>query len=85
MSPAERHLHVVPMSRTAAEGASTERDDLGLTLILFLVAALPPTSAMAGLGRWDASSLGLGTLGVLLLGRELGSQLLARWRNRRRA
>jgi hypothetical protein len=84
MSPVERHLHVARMSRTAAEEASRERKDVGLTLFLFLVAAFPLASEMAGIGRWGQASLGLGTLGVLLAGRELGALALARWRNRRR-
>jgi hypothetical protein len=72
------------MSRTAAEEASSALDDVGLTLFLFLVAALPLASVIAGIGRWGQASLGLGTLGVLLAGRELAAQALVRWRDRRR-
>jgi hypothetical protein len=82
MSPVERHLHVV---RTAANEASSALDDVGLTLFLFVVAAFPLASVVAGIGRWGQASLGLGTLGVLLAGRELGALALARWRNRRGA
>jgi hypothetical protein len=84
MSPAERHLHVVRTSQTAGEEAPSEREDVGLTLAIFFTAALPLASAMAGVGRWDPGSLGLGTLGVVLAGRELGASLLVRCRSRRR-
>jgi hypothetical protein len=84
MFPAERHLHLVRAAPAEGEGAARERDDVGVTLVLFLVAALPPASALAGVGRWSEASLGLGTLGVLLAGRELGAQLLARCRRGRR-
>jgi hypothetical protein len=81
MSPDERHVHVV---RAAAEEASSELGDVGLTFFLFVVAAFPLASVIAGIGRWGQASLGLGTLGVLLAGRELGALALARWRNGRR-
>jgi hypothetical protein len=84
MSPAERHLHVVRTSPTAGDEAPSELEDVGLTLAIFLVAAFPLASAMAGIGQWDPGSLGLGTLGVLLAGRELGASLIARCRSRRR-
>jgi hypothetical protein len=63
---------------------SSELDDVGLTVFLFLVAAFPLASVIAGIGRWDQASLGLGTLGVLFAGRELGARVLASWRSRRR-
>jgi hypothetical protein len=84
MSPAERHLHVVRISRTAPEETSSARDDLALTAFLFVVAALPLVSVIAGIGRFGQASLGLGTLGVLFAGRELAALALARWRSRRR-
>jgi hypothetical protein len=85
MSPVETHLHVIRAPRAPAEEIPQELDDVGLTLFLFLVAAFPLASAIAGVGRWSQASLGLGTLGVLLAGRELGARALARWRKRRRA
>jgi hypothetical protein len=81
MSALERPLHVVRPSSARPTPAPTERSDVGLTVFLLLVAALPLASAVAGVGRWDAASLGLGALGVLLAGRELGSAVLARWRD----
>jgi hypothetical protein len=80
MSPVERHLHLVRTSPAEGEGPAKDRDDVGITLMLFLLSALPPASALAGVGRWSQASLGLGTLGVLLAGRELGALLLARCR-----
>jgi hypothetical protein len=85
MSAFERNLRVARPSAARRPPLSTGRDDVGLTLMLFLIAALPLASTLAGVGRWDEPSLGLGTVGVLLAGRELGSLVLARWRNGRRA
>jgi hypothetical protein len=85
MSALEKHLHLVRSSAARPEPAPADRADVGLTLFLLLVAALPLASAIAGVGRWDGASLGLGTLGVLLAGRELGSMVVSAWRHRRRA
>jgi hypothetical protein len=52
--------------------------------MIFLVAALPLASTIAGVGRWDDGSLGLGTVGVLWSGRELWRALAPRGRNGRR-
>jgi hypothetical protein len=83
MSNAERHLRLVPPA-SAERGASPgELEDVGVTLMIFLVAALPLASSIAGLGRWSDGSLGLGTLGVLLAGRELCAWLVARFRSGR--
>lgn len=88
MSAVERHLHVVPPappeSEAPSEAPSRELEDVGLTMGVFLVAALPLASAIAGVGRWGKGSLGLGTLGVLLAGRELCAWLVARRRSVRR-
>lgn len=74
------HLRLV---RTAGSPSGRRRpalDDLGLTLFIFLVAAFPLASAVAGLGEWDQRSLGVGAVGVLLAGRELVAPVLARIR-----
>lgn len=84
MPAMERHLHVVRPSEAEGEAVSSGLEDVGLTLMIFLVAVLPLASALAGIGRWDDASLGLGTLGALLAGRELGAWLLARCRTGRR-
>lgn len=73
------------MSPTAGAESSSRLEDVGLTLFLLFVAALPVASEIAGIGRWGQGTLGLGTLGICLAGRELGSLLLARWRNGTRA
>jgi hypothetical protein len=84
MTGLDRHLHVVRPGPAQGEAARRELPDLGVTAMLFLVAALPLASALAGVGKWDEASLGLGTLGVLLAGREIGALLLGTWRNGRR-
>lgn len=74
-----RHLHLVPpAARTAAHlpGDAGDLGDLGLTAFIFLVGALPVACALAGLGRWSQGTLGLGTAGALLSGRELLTWLL---------
>lgn len=83
MAGVERHLRVVPPAPAGSEAPSSEGADVGLTTAIFLIAALPLASAIAGVGRWDDASLGLGTLGVLLTGRELCAWLVARHRARR--
>jgi hypothetical protein len=85
MSGAQRSLHVVPPRASGDEDVPRDRDDVGLTLMIFLVAAVPLASVAAGIGRWDAASLGLGTLGVLLAGRELYARLVARRGSGRRS
>jgi hypothetical protein len=81
---AERRLEVVRAPPARDGGDPAPSGDVGLTAMIFLVAALPLASVLAGVGRWDEASLGLGTLGVILAGRELVSWLGARWRSRRR-
>lgn len=71
MSARETHLHVVAPC-ALDEAAASELGDLGLTATIFAVGLLPIACDLAGVGRWGASSLGLGTMGVLLAGRELG-------------
>ena len=83
MSAVEPHLRVVPPVPIESEPVPGELEEVGLLIMIFLVAALPLASAIAGVGRWGDGSLGLGTLGVLLAGRELGAWLLARCRGRR--
>lgn len=72
MSAPERHLHAVPPC-ALEEAVTGELGDLGLTATIFAVALLPIVCDLAGLGRWGGGSLGLGTLGALLAGRELGA------------
>lgn len=75
-----RHLRLVPETRSPSERPRLADQDLGLTLLIFLVAAIPLASTLAGVGTWDDRSLGLGTVGVLLSGRELVAPVLARLR-----
>lgn len=82
MPLAERHLHVVPPSPRPAP-PDHEPGDLGLTALIFVVALLPIACDLAGIGRWSGASLGLGTLGVLLAGRELWGGLVASGRRGR--
>ncbi len=80
MRAAGTHLHVVS---PAHEPGRARRDlaDLGLSTMLFAVSLAPLACDAAGLGRWDGSTLGLGTVGVLVWGRELVHELGAlRWR-----
>lgn len=84
MSGVERHLHVVRTSPAEREAVSSALGDVGLTITIFVVSALPLVSGIAGVGQWDDRSLGLGTLGVLLAGRELHAWLVARWGSGRR-
>jgi hypothetical protein len=83
MPPAETRLHLVPRAPGAGEERSGSHEDVGLTSFLLLVASVPLASAAAGIGRWDATTLGLGTLGVLFAGRELGALVASRWRSGR--
>jgi hypothetical protein len=75
-------LHLVPPASERG-GPLRSGADVGVTGMIFLVSAIPLVSALAGVGRWDPASLGLGTLGVLLAGRELAAGLLAARRTRR--
>jgi hypothetical protein len=77
------HLHVVSRTDPPSGRRRLADHDLGLTLAIFLVAAIPLASTFAGLGVWDERSLGLGTLGVLFAGRELLAPLVARLRRER--
>lgn len=83
MPGVESHLHVVPPCPREDDAPAGDVGDAALVLMIFVVAALPLASALAGLGRWDGGSLGLGTLGVLVTGRELGVWLVARCRTGR--
>jgi hypothetical protein len=86
MSDVQEHLHlqVVRTLPASAESPRASSGDVGLTVMIFLVAAVPLVSELAGIGRWDHLSLGLGTLGVLFAGRELCTWLLAIRRRGRR-
>jgi hypothetical protein len=83
MRLAERHLHVVPPCPREREPPQSALDDLGVTAMIFAVALLPIASQIAGIGRWGDGSLGLGTLGVVLAGRELWTWLAASRRSGR--
>lgn len=66
-----RPLQLVPHPPAPPARAESQLGDLGLTSLIFVVGALPLACELAGLGRWGASSLGLGTAGALLSGREI--------------
>ena len=83
MTVVERHLHVVPRSPHERDAPPAAIGDVGVTLMLFVVSALPLMGEAARFGRWSGTSLGLGTLGVLLAGRELWARLVANWRSGR--
>lgn len=74
------HLRLVAAAGWASGPRHPALHDLGLTLFIFLVAAFPLVSELAGLGEWDQRSLGVGAAGVLLAGRELVAPVLARIR-----
>jgi hypothetical protein len=78
----DRHLHVVPPFLYQEEPPESELGDVGLTAMIFAIALLPIACDLAGIGRWGDGSLGLGTLGVLLAGRELWAWLVAVVRSR---
>lgn len=78
MSTATCSLRPIPPSG-AAERRS-DHEDLGLTAGILATSALPLALAGAGLARWEETSVGLGTLGVLFAGRELLRALAARAR-----
>ena len=78
MTGVERPLRVVTPGKPEEGAASSGLEDLGVTVMIFLVAALPLVSAIAGFGHWSEGSLGLGTVGVLLAGRELCARAFAR-------
>jgi hypothetical protein len=84
MAPIERNLHLVEAStETRRATAAGEREDVGLTLMLLAVSALPLAASAAGIGQWSGAALGLGAVGTLLAGRELAAQAVARWRRAR--
>lgn len=74
------HLRLVPTAGSPSGRGRSALHDLGLTLFIFLVAAFPLASEIAGLGEWDPRSLGVGAVGVLLAGRELAAPVVARIR-----
>lgn len=70
-----RQLHLVqPAARAASPGS--DLPDLALTAFIFALGTLPLVCDLAGFGRWSGGSLGLGTAGALLSGRELLGWLL---------
>jgi hypothetical protein len=75
------HLRPVATPGSRAGRRRPASHDVGLTLFIFLVAAFPLASAIAGVGAWDPRSLGVGTAGVVLAGRELAAHLVARLRS----
>jgi hypothetical protein len=75
------HLRPVPTLGSPTRRRHPAPHDLGLTLFIFLVAAFPLASAMAGAGEWGERSLGVAAAGVVLAGRELAAYLLARLRS----
>jgi hypothetical protein len=65
-----RQLHLVPPA-VRASCAGSDLPDLALTAFIFALGSLPLVCDLAGVGRWSGGSLGLGTAGALLSGREL--------------
>ncbi len=66
-----RPLQLVAPPPARQERPESQLGDLGLTALIFVLGALPLACELAGFGRWGAGSLGLGTAGALLSGREL--------------
>lgn len=79
MSTAASHLRLVPAPPVEGEDAAAP-GDVGLTAVALVIAALPLALAVAGVGRWDDGSVGLGTVGVIFAGRALLAGLLPRAR-----
>lgn len=71
-----RQLHLVPPAARAASCTGSDLPDLALTAFIFALGTLPLVCDLAGVGRWSGGSLGLGTAGALLSGRELLGWLL---------
>jgi hypothetical protein len=71
-----RHLHLTPAAPRTTVRSESDLGDLGLTGFLFVLGALPLVCDLAGIGRWSGGTLGLGTAGALLSGRELLAWLL---------
>jgi hypothetical protein len=71
-----RHLNLLPPAARTTARSESDLGDLGLTAFIFVVGALPVVCDLMGLGRWSGGSLGLGTFGALLSGRELLAWLL---------
>jgi hypothetical protein len=82
MPAAGTNLRVVHLEGDR-EAPPTEHVDLGLTAMIFAVALAPLALDAAGLGRWDGTTLGLGTLGILFSGRELARCVAGGRRGRR--
>ena len=64
-------LQLVPTPPAAPARPDSQLGDLGVTALIFVVGALPLVCELAGLGRWGSGTLGLGTAGALLSGREI--------------
>lgn len=69
--PAARQLQIVPPHASRPARPESQLGDLGLTAMIFVLGVLPLACEVGGLGRWGAGSLGLGTAGAMLSGREL--------------
>jgi hypothetical protein len=83
MATTARHLRLVPPGRDdLAPPPAGTAEDLVLDAAIFLVGAVPLVATLAGVGRWGDGSRGIGTIGVLLAGRELWRWAAARVRAR---
>ena len=85
----ERHLHVVSTggSPVAAPQLGSDGDpaDLALAAALFAVFFLPIASALAHVGRWSPTELGLAAAGSIFAGRALWDSSRDLLRDRRRS
>jgi hypothetical protein len=80
------HLRVIrnePESgerQVADPDAVPDRGDLVLLAFLFLLNLVPVAGELGGVGRWSPAVVGFAAGALLLTGRELWTQLRARWR-----
>lgn len=90
MADAEHRLHLVapagePRDAGGELGNDGERGDVFLVATIFAISFLPVASAVAHVGHWGSGTLGLGTAGSVLAGRELWASARAALRRRRRS
>jgi hypothetical protein len=77
------NIHAFPPRTSYAHPAPVgDLGDFSLTLFILVISMLPLICLRAGVGSWGGGSLGLGTAGALLAGRELCLHLAARLRSR---
>lgn len=66
--------------QVADPDAVPDRGDLVLLVFLFLLNLIPVAGELSGVGRWSPAIVGFAAGAMLLTGRELWTQLRARWR-----